>query len=280
MVTLSELFRSGRDSLTEQGNDNARFEAECLLQQATGADKLKLLTEPMCVVSEDQADSFGKLLKRRISGEPLQYILGEWEFYGLPFKVGEGVLIPRQDTETLVELVLEQKPSGKLCADLCAGSGCIGITLAKEGGCIVNSYELSDRAFPYLTQNITLNGVVEKLTAIKADVLSDATVSAAPMYDIIVSNPPYLTAQDMRELEAEVTHEPEMALFGGEDGLDFYRRMTALWVNKLKHGGLFAVEIGMGQEEDVMRIFRDNGLTADCIKDQCGIYRVVYGKRK
>ena len=279
MVRLSELFRIGRERLTQSGNDNVRFEAEQLLQKATGADKLKLLTEPMYEVSDVQAADFEALLERRISGEPLQYILGEWEFYGLPFKVGEGVLIPRQDTETLVELVLEQKPQGKLCADLCAGSGCIGITLAKEGGCKVHSYELSDKAFGYLGDNISLNAAEDIVTAIKADVLSEQTLSDAPMYDIIVSNPPYLTAQDMRELDREVTHEPEMALFGGEDGLDFYRRMMAMWVKKLKQGGFFAVEIGMGQEEDVMRIFRDNGLTADCIKDQCGIYRVVFGTK-
>ena len=279
MVRLSELFRIGRERLTQSGNDNVRFEAEQLLQKATGADKLKLLTEPLCEVTDEQAAAFEALLERRVSGEPLQYILGEWEFYGLPFKVGEGVLIPRQDTETLVELVLGQKPQGKLCADLCAGSGCIGITLAKAGGCTVHSYELSDKAFGYLSENIPLNEAQDIVTAIKADVLSQQTLSAAPMYDIIVSNPPYLTAQDMRELDREVTHEPEMALFGGEDGLDFYRSMMSMWVDKLKEGGFFAVEIGMGQEQDVMRIFRDNGLTADCIKDQCGIYRVVFGTK-
>ena len=279
MVTLSELLRAGRERLMRCGNDNARFEAECLLQMATGADKLRLLTEPQLEASSEQAAAFEVLLERRVSGEPLQYILGEWEFYSLPFKVGEGVLIPRQDTETLVELALGQQTDGKQCADLCTGSGCIGITLAKEGSFKVDCYELSDKAFTYLTENIRLNGVQNSVRAIQADVLSEAALNDAPMYDVIVSNPPYLTAQDMRELETEVTHEPEMALFGGEDGLDFYRRIVSLWVNKLSHGGLFAVEIGMGQEEDVMRIFRENGLAADCIKDQCGIYRVVYGKR-
>ena len=279
MVTLSELYRIGRERLTESGSDNVRFEAEQLLQAATGADKLKLLTEPMYEVSAESTAAFEALLERRASGEPLQYILGEWEFYGLPFKVGEGVLIPRQDTETLVELVLGQRLQGKRCADLCAGSGCIGITLAKEGGFTVDSYELSDKAFAYLTENIALNTASDCVNAIKADVLSEQTVADAPMYDVIVSNPPYLTAQDMRELEREVTHEPEMALYGGEDGLDFYRAILSRWSGKLKQNGFFAVEIGMGQEEDVMRIFRDNGLTADCIKDQCGIYRVVYGTK-
>ncbi len=279
MVTLSELFRDTVSQLAEQGNDNARFEAEQLVQKATGYDRIKLLTQPMCEVAQENAEALCAMVERRNSGEPLQYILGEWEFYGLPFKVGDGVLIPRQDTETLVELVLRSKSQGKLCADLCAGSGCIGITLAKEGGCTVHSYELSDKAFSYLKENITLDQVQDKVTAIKGDVLSEQTVEAAPMYDIIVSNPPYLTAKDMQELEKEVMHEPEMALFGGEDGLDFYREILAKWSKKLKQGGMFAVEIGMGQEEDVMRIFRENGLTAESIKDYCGIYRVVYGTK-
>ncbi len=280
MVTLDELFRSGLAQLSEQNTENPRFEAECLLQKATGADRIRLMTEPQSSVPQESAAEFRSLIQRRLSGEPLQYILGEWEFYGLPFAVGDGVLIPRQDTETLVELVIEQNPIGMLCADLCAGSGCVGISLAKQSGCTVHSYELSEKAFSYLRQNVELNDVSDKVKPIFADVLSEETLNAAPMYDIIVSNPPYLTSQDMRELQPEVQCEPEMALFGGEDGLDFYREMTALWMKRLKQGGLFAVEIGMGQEEDVMRIFRDNGLEADCRKDMCGIYRVVFGRKK
>ncbi len=278
MVTLGELLREGISAISEHNTENPRFEAECLLQKATGADRLRLLTEPQHEVLYEAAEQFRGLVKRRINGEPLQYLLGEWEFFGLPFRVGEGVLIPRQDTETLVELALEYNPSGRLCADLCAGSGCIGISLSKQSGCRVDSYELSDKAFPYLEANIRLNEA-DKVTAINADVLSDETVEAAPMYDIILSNPPYLTAQDMRELEREVMHEPEMALFGGEDGLFFYREILAKWTKKLKQGGLFAVEIGITQEEDVMRIFRENGLTADCRRDLCGVYRVVYGTK-
>ncbi len=280
MVTLSELFRGAVEALSAQGIEEARFEAECLLQKAADIDRLRLLTEPQYPVDEHSSAELSELLKRRLSGEPLQYILGEWEFYGLPFRVGEGVLIPRQDTETLVELALEYSPQNKLCADLCAGSGCVGISLAKQSGCTVHSYELSEKAFSYLRQNVELNDVSDKVKPIFADVLSEETLNAAPMYDIIVSNPPYLTAQDMSELQTEVAHEPEMALYGGEDGLDFYRSMMALWTNKLKQGGLFAVEIGITQEDDVMRIFRENGLEADCRKDMCGVYRVVFGRKK
>ncbi len=280
MVTLSELFRGAVESLSARGIEEARFEAECLLQKAADIDRLRLLTEPQHPVDEHGLAAFSELLKRRISGEPLQYILGEWEFYGLPFRVGDGVLIPRQDTETLVELALEYSPQNKLCADLCAGSGCVGISLAKQSGCTVHSYELSEKAFSYLRQNVELNAVSDKVKPIFADVLSEETLNAAPMYDIIVSNPPYLTARDMSELQTEVAHEPEMALYGGEDGLDFYRSMMALWTNRLKQGGLFAVEIGITQEDDVMRIFRENGLEADCRKDMCGVYRVVFGRKK
>lgn len=277
MVTLGGLFRELCGSFSGCGIENARFEAEQLLQQATGADRLSLVTSPETAVTEAQAQRVARLAERRISGEPLQYLLGEWEFYGFPFKVGEGVLIPRQDTETLVEFAQQHLTSDALCADLCAGSGCIGISLARLTGCLVHSYELSDKALGYLRENTSLNGVAERVTLINADVLSAQTAADAPEYDAILSNPPYLTAEDMRQLQREVTFEPEMALFGGEDGLDFYRGILRLWGSRLKKGGLFAVEIGAAQAEAVSRIFAENGIEPHVVQDYCSNDRVVYG---
>ena len=277
MVTLGQLFRELTRSLSEQGTENARYEAQLILEHTTGADRLRLLTAPEAEVSEDSEQAARQMLSRRLSGEPLQYLLGEWEFYGFPFKVGEGVLIPRQDTETLVELAMEHLGRDSLCADLCAGSGCIGIALSRLTGCAVHSFELSEKAFGYLRGNIALNGVSQMVVPVLADVLSEEAAAAAPMYDAVVSNPPYLTPADMRHLQREVSFEPEMALYGGEDGLDFYRGLLKLWTPKLKKGGLFAVEIGMGQETDVIRIFEENGIRAQAKKDYCGIFRVVYG---
>lgn len=277
-MVIRELLSEVICALAGVGIENARFEADCIFQKA-GLSRLTSITEPLSSVSEQTESSVREMLSRRLSGEPLQYILGEWEFCGLPFEVGEGVLIPRQDTETIVEIAREYIGGygGEVrAADLCAGSGCIGISLAKLCGCTVNSYELSDRALGYLERNIALNGVGVLVTPIKADVLSEDT-AAGEEFDVILTNPPYLTAKDMTELQTEVTHEPEMALYGGTDGLDFYRGIIPMWTKRLRKGGLIAAEIGIDQEHDVMRIFERSGISADCAKDACGIYRVVYG---
>lgn len=277
-MTIRELQRDMMYKLADIGVENTRFETEQLLERA-GLSRLRLLTEPSGNVPEKVEKAALEMLGRRVSGYPLQYILGEWEFFGLPFKVGEGVLIPRQDTETLVErvrdILLERAPEERYTADLCAGSGCIGIALAKLCGARVRCIELSEAAFGYLEQNIELNGVGDRVTAVLADVLDES--SADGEFDLIVSNPPYLDDTDMKNLQPEVAHEPKMALYGGSDGLGFFRGMIAVWTKRLKRGGAFAVEIGMGQERGVIEIFAENGIRADCITDMCGIYRVVYG---
>lgn len=262
--------------LSAAGIENARFETECIAE-SVGIPRIKLLTEPEAPVPEETEKAAREKISRRRRGEPLQYILGEWEFYGYPFKVGEGVLIPRQDTETLAELAvsfLEKRGGKPLAADLCAGSGCIGITLAKRLGCEVKCFELSEAAFGYLEQNIALNGVESLVTPILADVLN---VDTDERFDLIAANPPYLTKRDMETLQREVAFEPGFALYGGEDGLDLYRGILPRWSRRLKSGGLIAVEIGIGQEKDVMRIFAENGIEPGLAKDACGIYRVVYG---
>lgn len=274
---LSELLKRAQAALQPLSLENTRFEASCIIKAATGFSDTAFLTEPNTFVTEAQQQAAEAMLSRRLSGEPLQYILGEWEFYGFPFKVGEGVLIPRQDTETLVELAEQNTGSGMLCADLCAGSGCIGISLARLTGCKFHSYELSDKALGYLEENIALNKVQSLVTAINADVLSEETLEAAPMYDVIVSNPPYLTAEEMTRLQKEVSFEPSMALIGGEDGLDFYRAILRLWIKRLKAGGLFAVEIGETQAEAVSKLFSENGITPQVLQDLCHNDRVVYG---
>lgn len=279
--TLGGLIRECVKLLTDGGNDNPRFEAEQLVMAACGADRKDLLTDPERAVNAAQLAELEGFVSRRLSGEPLQYILGEWEFYGLPFYVGEGVLIPRQDTEVIAEIALDYaKKHAKpdfLAVDLCAGSGCIGITLAKLAGVRVKLLELSEQALCYLRRNIVLNGVDRLCEAVYADVLSEKTAEDLPQLDLIVTNPPYLTAQDMRELQTEVGFEPESALYGGEDGLDYYRRMIPLWSGKLRLGGMLAAEIGMGQEREVMKLFEQSGIKAQSEKDLCGIIRVIYG---
>ena len=153
----------------------------------------------------------------------------------------------------------------------------MGISLARRCGCRVNCYELSEAAFGYLETNIGLNGVGGTVRAIQADVL---TVTPTEKFDAVVTNPPYLTSDDMKQLQREVAFEPQSALYGGSDGLNFYRGILPRWTGFLKSGGLFAAEIGMGQEKDVMRIFAENGIKAECARDTRGIYRVVYGIKR
>lgn len=275
---MRELLGGIVGELLAAGVDNARFDAECIMESA-GVPRLTLLTEQDMPVAEEIIGAAREMSRRRAGGEPLQYILGEWEFYGYPFKVGEGVLIPRQDTELTVEIAEEylKRNGGELAADLCAGSGCIGIALARRCGCRVRSYELSEAAFGYLVKNIGLNGVGGKIEAVMADVLA---VEPDERFDVIVTNPPYLTGEDMERLQREVSFEPKSALYGGSDGLDFYRGILPRWTGCLKKGGLFAAEIGMGQEKEVMRIFEQNGIDAGCARDACGIIRVVYGLKR
>ncbi len=189
-MIIRDLQREMMYKLADIGVENTRFEMEQLLEKA-GLSRLRLLTDPSGNVPEKVERAALEMLGRRVSGYPLQYILGEWEFFGLPFEVGEGVLIPRQDTEALVErvrdILLERAPEERYTADLCAGSGCIGIALAKLCGARVKCIELSEAAFGYLKQNITLNGVEDRVTAVLADVLDES--SADGEFDLIVSKP-------------------------------------------------------------------------------------------
>ena len=170
-VKVGELLRECVKALEAAGNDNPRFEAEQLVMKFCGVKRSDILMFPGLEATAEQAAEVCGAVQRRNSGEPLQYILGEWEFYGLPFYVGEGVLIPRQDTETLVETAvrfLRERPGVSGAADLCAGSGCVGITLAKLTGIPVKLLELSEQALGYLRRNIALNGAGPKSIPITA----------------------------------------------------------------------------------------------------------------
>lgn len=237
-----------------------------------------LLSKPL--VQDKKHDLLLAMTHKRAGGYPLQYIIGKWEFYGLPIYVGEGVLIPRSDTEVLVDSALEyakEKNNQPLkIVDLCSGSGCIAIALKKMLPiCDIYAIEKSEQALSFLRKNVELNQV--DVHIIKDDVLNPQTNIAD--FDIIVSNPPYLTKTDMEQLQLEVSYEPEMALYGTEDGLHFYREITKIWTNKLKKGGFLSFEIGQNQHNDVTKILFQNGYNSICNKrDLCDIIRVVCGK--
>jgi len=218
-----------------------------------------------------------KALRRRAAGEPLQYILGEWEFYGYPFKVGPGVLIPRPETELLVDLAKEYKP--KLVLDLCAGTGCVGIALAKKIHCNVIAVEKYPEAINYLKRNIELNNAANNIEIIQSDVLRRTQASFSERTAIII-NPPYLSKADMNGLQKEVTYEPKTALYGGGDGLDFCREFLRTWEYTLKHVMLFACEVGDNQAEKVCELMENIGLTPKIKQDYNKINRIVYSTKE
>lgn len=283
MVSRRELFREIKRLIEEAEIDSFSFDARCILECIFGKELPAVLMDGEEMVPETLRKKAVSMAQMRAGGRPLQYIIGEWEFYGYPFKVGEGVLIPRPDTETLVEQILEicRKNGLKtpIIADLCSGSGCIAVTLKKElPSAEIYAVELSDKALPYLSKNAELNNA--DIHIIQGDILHVQTPGRLPRPDIIVSNPPYLTQEEMNTLQTEVAHEPQMALFGGDDGLDFYRKITALWRNHLKPKGFIAYEFGFGQHEAVRDILRENGFENIILSpDTAGIIRTAEAQK-
>lgn len=209
---------------------------------------------------------------RRLQGEPLQYILGEWEFMGLPFSVGPQALIPRQDTETLCELALrflKGRPGARVL-DLCCGTGCIGVSLARLAGARAAFADISPEALSLARENAGKNGVTGAFY--ESDLLTDVP----GVYDLIACNPPYLTGAEMAHRQRELTFEPALALYGGEDGLAFYRRLAAVWAAHVRPGGLLLLEIGCTQGEAVQQLFPG----ARIEKDIRGLDRVACVEKK
>ncbi len=284
MMKLRELYGETVKELSSrcesaQNAQNAQFEARQILEKA-GISQMKLICEPQEDLPDETVFAVREMTKKRVFGYPLQYIVGEWDFFGCEFKVGEGVLIPRQDTEVLAQLAADflnsRDSADRRVLDLCAGSGCIGISLAKECKAEAVCVEKSERAFSYLEENIKKNSAEAAVKALLGDIFT-LDITALGSFDAVLSNPPYLTAKDMTELQREVTFEPAEALAGGEDGLDFYRFIIRVYPKILKTGGLIAVEIGADLCEEVCGIFRENGITPQALRDYSGLSRVVYG---
>lgn len=220
---------------------------------------------------------FEKYIKRRISGEPLQYIVEDWEFYALPIRVRAGVLIPRPDTEFLAQQAIAfLKGCENPCfLELGAGSGCVSIAVAKHTGAVGTAIDISDVAILQAAENAKRNAVNIKI--IKADMFGYEQQILDHSYDAILSNPPYLSAEDMSSLQKEIEYEPKEALFGGTDGLDFYRYIAARYRTKLKVKGALVAEIGSTQAMRVSDILRENGYKdIKIVKDYGKNDRVVF----
>lgn len=251
--TLSEIYRKGRETLENAGVPDADFDSLCLMESIFGADRTALILHGDRPAGSEECRRFFSAIDERCTGRPLQYIVGKWNFMGFDFLVGEGVLIPRDDTEVACEAALElaQKMERPRIIDLCSGSGAIAITLAKLiPDADVTALELSDTAFSYLERNIGLNNA-RNVKAVKADVTTAFGDFEDGTFDIIVSNPPYIITKQIDTLQRELAFEPRMALDGGEDGLYFYRIITEKWRSKLKDGGWLVYETGEDEHEPV-----------------------------
>ncbi len=282
MACLEDISRTLTVLLRQGGVEAYRLEASLLMEHFLGCGRYEAVVHPERVADEEAVAKMLSAAQERVNGRPLQYILGEWEFYGRTFRVGEGVLIPRGDTETLIDVVLPYAKgrAGLQILDLCSGTGCIAVTLQQElDGTSVCAVELSDAAMPYLLENVRRYGSGVRM--VQGDVLSPGLPKQiGGHFDVIVSNPPYLTRKDMELLQREVAFEPQRALDGGDDGLLFYRALTGLWIPLLSPGGMLAVEVGAGQHDDVMMLMRGCGLENIAVYRDCGgICRVVSGIR-
>ncbi|WP_066453073.1 peptide chain release factor N(5)-glutamine methyltransferase [Anaerotruncus rubiinfantis] len=281
-MTISEVYQTAYDkNLDAQDQESRAFDLSCLLEDCFGLGRFGRARAGGQPADRACAERFFALCERYEAGEPLQYLLGEWEFYGLPFEVGEGVLIPRPDTETLVDLARSflKGREAPAVADLCAGSGCIAVAAAHYfPSAQIYALELSEAALAYLRRNAARNRA-ENIRVLACDVLHPP--KGLPRLDLILSNPPYIPGHEMESLQRQVQHEPQMALYGGEDGLHFYRAIPPLYLPLLKDGGMLAFEVGYNQARQVAALLTESGFVqVGTRKDLAGIDRVVFGYKK
>lgn len=274
MINMEDLLRTGEEILAQSNISEAKLDAWYLMEYQFKTDRISFLLNKKKEVSDQEKEEYLNLIEKRSQHVPLQYITGEQEFMGLRFKVNENVLIPRQDTECLVEEVIKYC-KGKSVLDLCTGSGCIAISLKVVGKAdMVCGVDISEGALLVAKENAVLNQA--DISWLKSDVFSEVKDS----YDIIVSNPPYIESHVVDTLMPEVLeHEPRIALDGSEDGLVFYRRIIRESNAYLKKEGRLFFEIGYNQGEEVVSLMKENGFCeVQCLKDLAGLDRVVCGK--
>ncbi len=281
MITLVDVLQRTTTFFEGRGIPSARLDAQLLLGHVLGLDRVKLYLNFDRPMSEPELETIRGLVRRRGDREPLAWVLGEKEFYGRDFVVGPGVLVPRPDTETLVERMKAElaTPPGDepiYVADVGSGSGCIGITLALEEPRVrAYAIDASPEALEYTRRNIEKHGLKDRVAALHG---RDLAVPAARRIDWVVSNPPYIPAATIAELAPEVSrHEPKLALDGGADGLDMYRRLVPAAAKRATVG--IAFEVGAGQGDAVAELLTGVGFPARVYPDLGGVGRVVVGRR-
>ncbi|MBQ8818223.1 MAG: peptide chain release factor N(5)-glutamine methyltransferase [Clostridia bacterium] len=254
--------------------ENNRGEASMLICHFCGINKAELLGRR----DEDFDNAeLCEAVKKRCAHYPLQYILGFWDFCHETYRVTEDTLIPRQDTEKLVELAIKLMPEGARFIDLCTGSGCVAIsTLASRSDCMAVAVDLFENTLEIARENAERNGVGERLGLLACDVLKPEFMEELGKFDCILSNPPYIETKEIEFLAEELAFEPEAALDGGDDGLDFYRVIIGSYGKYLSDGGVMLLEIGCDQAKAVTAISHANGYKCEVYKDFGGNDRVAY----
>lgn len=282
--TYNELYLALRQRLRDAGVDAHALEARLIVAGAAGKTPEKLLQDLQLYASDEIEQRVDALAARRLQGAPAAYLVGRWGFYGLDFAVTPDVLIPRMDTEVLVDCALARlrgKTELARVLDLCTGSGCIGCAIAHA--LPQSRAVLADVSAPALAvarENIAALGLTGRVTAEQFDVRCDPP-RALGSFDMIVSNPPYIRDDEMPELDASVRdYEPALALAAGADGLDFYRAIAEKWTPLLRLGGWMLLEVGEGQAPDVTALLRRAGLRSlGTARDTAGTERVVFGRK-
>ena len=273
---LKDLYLKIRGILSEAEIEAPELEARLLIEGVTGMNRASQIANSNSEISGEIQEKLISMAQKRAEHLPLQYILGKWSFMGFELKVGEGVLIPRDDTEVLVGLCLDylKNSNGKTALDLCAGSGVVSVALDKLANADVTAVELSDKAYNFLLENIKGTNIKPH----KGDIFECYRDFEAKSFDLIASNPPYIKTDEIEALQTEVGYEPKTALDGGADGLGFYRAIARRWTPLLKSGGAMAFELGEGQAEYVGGLMADHGyINIKTAKDLGGTDRAIIG---
>lgn len=281
-TTYNNLYLDARQKLKAAGVEAAQLEARELVCFAAGKNRERFFRYMSLYASDEVEAKVEDLMNRRLAGEPVAYLIGEWEFYGLPLDISRGVLIPRADTEVLAEqaiLAARAAGEGARVLDLCAGSGCVGLAVAANApNCRAVLADVSEEALKICRQNIRRNDLNARVTCVQADA-RQAPPAMLWDFDVIACNPPYIPTGDIDGLDPSVRdYEPRLALDGGDDGLDFYRDIAEKWRTALRLGGVLLFEVGIGQASGVEQILSRCGYEdIETFQDTGGIWRVVKG---
>ena len=276
-MTYNE-FKSGAILRLSNVCENPTFEAECIIMHFSGFKRNELLLNRASVIPGDVLEKLNQAIDLRLQRHPLQYIIGEWEFFGLRMFCGQGCLIPRPETELLAEIAIKNLPRNGKLLDLCTGSGCVAIsTLANTKGTTAIAADISEGALEVAKENAGFMGVSDRVEFRLCDVLKEPLCEKC---FAVLSNPPYVSEECYLTLEKEIYKEPKIAFLGGKDGGDFYRALTPLYKNIIAEDGFIAYEIGYDQADIMVEIAKENGMSLGIIRDLGGRVRVAVLRRK